>query len=194
MIPNIRGIHPGETAYIVGRGPSLLRITADDFGPGPVIVLNSTIVHVRKLHLPNPIYYMWKDGCLPHTRYENPPSYPHSPCGVIPAEEGEVFITSTNDGSYCGLDFPIRLEIDVEASYGLPWYTMSTPMAVEVAWEMGCSSLVIMGHDAYLAKNTNRVLPDGSMEDDPHAGYYIAGYEAQIGADKHGMPIDWVMK
>jgi hypothetical protein len=178
-------------AYIVGRGPSLLSLTSEDFGPGPVIALNAAIHYVRTLALPNPIWWMWKDGCLAHGQFDNDP-HPHE-CTLPHPEPGEHFVTSWAEGRYCGLDFPDRHVIDIEREYLLPWYSLSAPVAVELARELGVTELVILGHDAYTTggQNTRRWMPDGSFEDDPHAGYYLAGHQAQERAALHGIPIRW---
>lgn len=186
MIPQ----HPGSTAYIVGRGPSLLGLTAGDFGPGPVIALNSTIVHLRKLGLSNPVYFMWKDGCLPHGLTDNNPT--EHDCTLIRPEPGEVFVTSLAEGRYCLPDYPLRHVVDVEA-LGVPWYTMSAPVAVLVAHAMGCSDVIMLGQDGPLTGDWHAVDADGTLVDDPHAGYPIATRNAVELAADHGISLRWEM-
>ena len=99
-------------------------------------------------------------------------------------------------------DFPDSIEravpearhvLDVEEEFGIPWFSMSAPIAVEVAHAMGCTSLVMYGQDAWTSggKDTRRWMPDGRFEDDPHAAYYLAGKQAQDRADAHGMATRW---
>lgn len=188
--------HPGQTAYIVGRGPSLLTLQPGDFGPGPVIALNAAILHVRTLQLPNPLYYQWKDGCVPHgldwLTLVTGVKQPHV-CKLPPPIPPEVFITSKVEGDQCLADYPLRHVIDVEAEFGLHWSTMSSPIAVEIAHAMGATSLVMYGQDAWTSggTDTRRWMPDGSFEDDPHAAYYLAGKVAQERAGVHGLPVRW---
>lgn len=184
--------HPGATAYIVGRGPSLARLTADDFGAGPVISLNAAIHHVRTLGLANPIYYLWKDGCLPHTPLDNDPGI-HD-CALPFPRHGEVFLTSLAEGRFCLTEWKDRHVIDVEAEFGVPWWTMSAPVAVEIAHAMGVAELVMYGHDAFTDDDNRRIEEDGRLVDDPHAGYYNAGAMSQAAAQKHGLPIRWATK
>lgn len=61
-LDELRNTHAGETAWIVGKGPSLRFLRREHFGPGPVIALNDAIITVQKLGLPNPIYSLQKDG------------------------------------------------------------------------------------------------------------------------------------
>ncbi len=69
--------HAGTCAYIIGKGPSLMHLRAQDIGPGPVIVLNEAVAIVQQLGLPNPVYSMQKDGCMT----EDPFTIPR-PCGT----------------------------------------------------------------------------------------------------------------
>ena len=185
--------YPGSTAYIVGRGPSLLTLRADDFVKGPVIVLNDAIHHIRTLGLPNPIYWMWKDGCQPHGVMDNEPG--EHECLIHP-QPPEVFVTSLAEGRFCATGYPYRRVIDVSTEYGVPWWTMSAPVAVEFAHEMGCASLVMYGHDAFTSggSETQHVTAEGKLVDQPHAGYYIAGSRADAVAREHGMAIEWRAK
>jgi len=57
--------HYRETAWIVGRGPSLLNITKEHFGPGPVITLNEAIQNIKPLDLPNKLFNLWRNGDPP---------------------------------------------------------------------------------------------------------------------------------
>ena len=50
----LRNRHAGQTATVVGKGPSLLTLTPRDFGSGPVIAINHAILEVRKLGLRQP--------------------------------------------------------------------------------------------------------------------------------------------
>lgn len=186
--------HPGATAYIVGRGPSLLDLAGDDFGPGPVITLNAAIIRIRALRLANPLYFMWKDGCQAHTWLDNDPG--DHDCRLPQPLTGETFVTSLAEGRFCLPDAPDRIVLDVEQQFGIPWWTMSAPVAVEFAHAMGCTRLVMLGHDAYTSggSDTRRVLGDGGVEADPHAGYYLAGAKAQELADGHGLSIEWRVK
>jgi hypothetical protein len=186
MIPR----HPGATATIVGRGPSLLELTADDFAPGPVITLNAAILTVRTLGLPNPLYYFWKDGCLPHGLMDNDPG--DHDCTLPMPQTGETFLTSLAEGRFCLEAWRNRHVIDVQTEFGIPWWTMSSPVAVEVAHAMGCADVVMLAHDAYFGDD--RRVEDGALVNDPHAGYRAAAVMAQATAERHGMGIRFVSK
>jgi hypothetical protein len=158
------------TTTIVGRGPSLLSLTRDDFPPGRVIALNASIVQVRRLNLPNPIYTMQKDGCRSHLwtddEYQAPGPDHACPLEIqmVRPEGDETLIVSVRESLYCFNDWPRRIVIDVEAEFGLPWYTNGSNV---------------------------RVDPDDSMTDDPHSGYRNAGVMADALAREHGTVIRW---
>jgi hypothetical protein len=159
---------------IVGTGPSLLRLTQADFGPGPVIVLNSAILQVRKLDLPNEIHTMQKDGCLV------PPILP------------ERLIHSAVESPDCHADYPYRRVIDIEREFGLAWNTMSAPIAVRVAAQMGAKTVRMLAMDgAFRGGDSRRVMADGTIRRMPPHRYSIGGRQSEAEAAKCGVAIVW---
>lgn len=191
----LRRRHQGETGYIVGRGPSLLNVTAADFGPGPVITLNLAIRNVRALGLPNPIYTMQKDGCMqqdPAHRQEA--GRCPGPCGevepMVQPVEPEMLLVAATESRYCFPDYPHRRVFDVEADFGLAWFTPSAPVAVMIARLFGCPALVMIAHDAYTRGDTRTVKSAGLIErHDP--GYLPAGRIANDLALSAGLTVTW---
>ena len=57
----LNGRYIGETAWVIGRGPSLARLRPEHIGPGPVIVINQAVEVVEGLSIPNHLYSMQKD-------------------------------------------------------------------------------------------------------------------------------------
>lgn len=141
--------HPGETAWIVGKGPSLLRLTADMIGPGPVITINEAIVHVRTLHLPNTIYVFQKDGCVAHGPGAYVPPGPGHACErfVVDLLPPEIALFSKAESPYCKDDYSPRIVVDVEL-LGIPWYTPSSPTATALFAKAGVTEIVYVSHDA----------------------------------------------
>ena len=64
-ITDLRNRYYGQTAWIVGRGPSLLKVTKEHFGVGPVIALNESIQNIGSLGLPNKLFNIWRNGDPP---------------------------------------------------------------------------------------------------------------------------------
>lgn len=188
----LRNRQSGATATIVGCGPSILRLTAADFVPGPVIALNHAILIVRGLGLPNPLYSMQKDGCQLHNESAVIPLACVCPSEemVTPLEPEELLL-SVAESSGCFPDYPRRHVVDVEA-LGLQWCMSSAPTAVKLAEFMGCTSIRMLGHDAYATGDTGRI--PGGIEPPERArfGYRVSGLEAQRLADEARIAIDWV--
>ncbi len=135
---------------IVGRGPSLLRLTPSDFEPGPVITLNLAAHAIRELYLKNDLYLMQKDGCVPHTAKERVPLGCRcpNPARMVTPTMPETVILSKAESPLCFRDYPKRIVIDVRRDFGLPWYTMSAPVAILIAHRMGADRINLLGFDA----------------------------------------------
>ncbi len=135
---------------IVGRGPSLLKLTAADFLSGPVITLNLAALHVRRIGLDNPLYLMQKDGCVPHSWTTPVPLGCRcpNPKRMITPQMPEAVVLSVAESGRCFPDYPNRMLIDVEQDFGLPWHTMSAPVAVRLAYEMGAREIRMLAFDA----------------------------------------------
>lgn len=184
--------HAGQTAWIIGKGPSLLRLTPEMIGDGPVITLNEAIRWVRPLKLPNPVYVFQKDGCVSHGPTTYVPEPPGHVCQafIIRPEPPEVALFSLHESPNCLADYRPRIVVDVE-SFGLPWYTPSAPTAVKIAQSWGCSGVVLVANDAYAVGDFSSVT--GARPGDPEtAGYRQAGELADRLAHEAGMEIRWL--
>ncbi len=158
---------------IVGRGPSLLRLTPDDFPRGPVITINLAALEVRKLGLTNPMYLMQKDGCIPHRSQYVPRKVCQcpNPARMVPPIMPETVILSTAESSKCFRKYPNRIVIDVEREYQLPWWSMSALIAVRMAKRWGGTEIRLLAFDAAHG-DSRRVEGDKLVEGD--RGYAIA--------------------
>jgi hypothetical protein len=192
MIGELAERHRGETAWIVGRGPSLLELTAADIGPGPVIALNNAIVQVRALALPNPLYSLQKDGCYGGAV----PLEDRWPCGscprapIVAPRPPETLLVSADEAPWCLETYVPRYTFTVY-SLGLPAANMSAPVAVQLARLMGARAIVMVAHDAYRSGDARRVEADGQvvLEPDALSAYAQAGELAMAAAD--GLALAW---
>lgn len=192
----LRNVHCGETATIVGLGPSVRGLAPCDFPTGPVITINHAILVVRQLGLPNTIYTMQKDGCMPHNKFlrMTHPPIPIRVCmcpspRTIPPEPPEVLLLSEAESRSCFTHYPRRHVIDVERDFGLPWNTMSVPVATRLAALMGCTSILMLGHDAYTRGDNRRF--DGRRVTPGTRGYHHAGFQAAAIAAGLGIPMEF---
>jgi hypothetical protein len=192
MISDLAGRHRGATAWIVGRGPSLLELAAADVGPGPVLALNNAIVQVRALALPNPLYSLQKDGCYGGAV----PLEERWPCGACPRapivapEPPETLLVSADEAPWCLEAYSPRYTFRV-LDLGLPAANMSAPVAVQLARLMGVRAIVMVAHDAYRSSDARRVEADGQvvLEPDVLAAYAQAAELAIEAAD--GLALTW---
>src|ERR1019366_3134379 len=151
------------TAVVVGKGPSLLELTAADFPPDAIVItLNQAIITVRLLGLPNRIYCAQKDGCRSRRTNQMPP-----PGHICPPESDmilpmppETVLLSSAESPTCFWDYRPREVIDVEALLpGRRWFTPSSPVAASYAVKvLDCDSLVFLAHDSFMDGDLRRVM------------------------------------
>lgn len=172
---------------IVGSGPSLLRLTPDDFPDGPVIAINTAIVGVRPLGL-SVVYVMHKDGCVPHNSSTPVPLGCICPTDkMVPPVMPERLIVSAAESPLCFPDYPDRIVVDVERLTGLPWWTMSAPVAVHLAAMMGASEVRMLAMDGWTGSDSRRVSTTGRIERLPLHPYLVAGRQSIEEAKKLGL-------
>jgi hypothetical protein len=179
------------TLQVVGKGPSLLRLTRADFGPGPVLTLNHAITAVRLLGLPNEIFTMQKDGCVVHDVTSTVPLGCVCPSPrMVPPLPGETLILSAAESSRCFPDHRPRVVVDVEA-LGCRWNTMSVEVAVRLAKAMGHDSLRMLAFDAYTSRDHRRVDGDRLVRVGGNA-YTQGDRRADRWARANGLRIQWL--
>jgi hypothetical protein len=183
LIENLRGVHYGGTAYIVGKGPSLQYLTANDFGAGPVIAINESITHIENLGIPNPIYSMRKDG----EDTEHPTGQPRNATLLVHLRESVNLFES----------YKPRYVFDTVKDFDLAWNSYSSFVAADIAKLLGCRKLIYLAHDACMeSRDTTMCIPneDGTfrIEDRPENKSYLLH---RAGIDRHlnqlGVTADW---
>lgn len=179
MLDELAGRHAGETAYIVAKGPSLTRLDAGCFGPGPILTLNEAILPVQTMGLANPIYSLQNDGTV-----------------TIPAG-GVTLLTN----SACPYDASPHLEWNAEAM-GLGGHqALVILVAIELAKLMGCASLVVLCADSLTSRDLRTCTHTSAdeyrvcLEQDQGSGMWSAPvYEGMASAVLAGLAsIDHVL-
>lgn len=153
-INELRNSHPGETFWIVGKGPSLQYLTAEHFGNGPVIAINTAVAIVQSLHLPNPLYLLEKDGLLGN---------------FIKLREDVIAILQLGEGfsENCFSEHPRRVLVDPVAEMGFLDTEMSARIAIRIALAMGCKQINFMCCDSITTEEYHYLDIDGEVK----AGY-----------------------
>lgn len=170
----LRDLHLGETVYLVGKGPSLARLSARHFGVGPVIVVNSAIVAVDALELPNLVYSVQKDGCnyTGDCATCDGATPPH--CHIDP---GDHYIGQRPRAEHCCPEAAVRYVYDLD-DLGLDRDGMpSVLVALRLARHMGAGRVVLCCFDALAGGVASRSY-DPTGWDYVHADYdRTADYE-----------------
>ena len=200
-VQNLWGKHSGEVGYIVGRGPSVINIKADDLGPGPIITLNHAIHYVEALDLPNPVYSMQKDGCDINERGNGLCKYdchtrPHGPTGMGGYPKKAALLLSWPESWICYPESDERYVFDVQMDCHFEARAVgSLPVAAKIIQLMGVKEVKILCCDsidgeyrsAYNDKRLGIAL-DWSNEK-MLAWYRSSAQRAQEALD---VPFEWV--
>jgi len=140
-VDDLRGLHEGETCWIVGKGPSLRYLTPGHFmDDGPVITINQALEIVQAFGISNPLYSLQKD-----------------------ARDGELVqplscvtvILQAGRSEHRFAQHERRVVVDIEAEMGFAPDEMSIRMAVFIARVMDCERInfvccdSLTGHDDY---------------------------------------------
>ena len=171
---SLTGKHKGETAWMVGKGPSLQYLTADYIGPGPVITINQAIIAVEDLELPNQVYSMQKDGGSLRRGKDVQaltPKCDHSgqcpnQCGYVVRPKRATLIVHNLESLYCFDDYSPRYVFEL-ADFGLTQNTCSFVIAIKMGQLFGCTSFNFISFDAHVLKN-NKIYQHQVPEVAPH--------------------------
>ena len=134
-VQDLKGKFKGQTAYIIGKGPSLKYLSKEDFTEGGLVIpLNEAIKIAENISLPSTFTIMsqQKDGkpeCM--VQPENAPLLLHE-------QESKDWFP----------DYPERYIFDVERDYGVH-HCNSVIAAIEFAKLTGCNKIVFMCFDFY---------------------------------------------
>lgn len=143
-IRTLKDTHKGETAWIVGLGPSIARLTEACFDRGPIIALNQAIVQVQRLNL-GIIYSMQKD--------DDPPAY------VIPKFNVPVILHELESAKTFP-DYELRYVFHNPRDFSLHQNTISIITASEIARMMGCVKIKYVCCDVHAKGVLNTYIPE----------------------------------
>jgi hypothetical protein len=152
-IERLRHKHLGETAWIVGKGPSLANLRAEHIGKGPIIAISEAIIPVENLGLENVTYAMQKDY--------DPPE--HDP--IAPPKKA-ILLTHEREVPGRHKDYKPRYVFDNPLDFDALWNTPSSLTSVLIAQLFGCSKIVFISFDSCTngSLDTLHYNPDGSLK------------------------------
>lgn len=136
-IAELDNLYIGETLWVIGRGPSLERLTALDIGQGPVIAINQAISKVEDLNLENPLYSMQKDRFFLHPQH-----------AVVLAHARESALNHREEIERAG-----AYVFDCPDDFGYPWDIPSVVVCIGLALRWACAQVVYLCCDAVTDKD-----------------------------------------
>lgn len=166
MIEMLRDRHAGQTAWIIGKGPSLASLRAEHICQGPVLTLNSAIEVVGALGLPH-TYSLQNDGCSFISADERRIGKPD--CDMCDKQEHwplvrpRLGVTLLLNHVYpCMPDFEPRYTWDALALGFEAHDAMVVRVAVAVAKVMGCVRIEFVACDS-LTNDDLRTCEGGTV-------------------------------
>lgn len=123
----LRKLIEGKTVYLIGKGPSLDKISKADFDDttSPILCINHSLKTIKGLGLPNPLVGVQYDGALGLSCYQDTP--------MIVSRRAFGYFRGKKD------IYPFR-----EGQYG----RISATVALNAARELGAVKFVLLGFDA----------------------------------------------
>jgi hypothetical protein len=166
-INDLAGKYTGQTAYIVGKGPSLEFLRKAHICSGPVIAINEAIHKVEALGLDNPLYAMNKDGCrIERAGHACPMAYP-CPSTVM-------ILQAPGYSQNCFPEHPHRIFVNPVDDLGFSLPTvMSVRMCISILRIMGCNKINLVCFDS-MVNGDVRIFNGVTTEPSGASGHYAA--------------------
>ena len=187
-IDKLKDRYCGQTAWIIGRGTSLLEIKATDFGSGPIICLNESIMNISSLGLPNTLFNIWRNGDPPADLLEYlPPGTTLLLCDNPVLEDPP---SSTMFKNYSPR-YAFECARDINCN---PRAAFSMKAAFEIAHQIfGCAEVVFVSFDACTTGDTRTVLKNTFVNSEYRPGDYDEQCQIMFARIKAiGMNTRWI--
>ena len=173
---SLKNKHIKETCWIIGKGPSLLKLKREHIGDGPIIALYEAIVPIEIKGFPNVTYSLQKDGGL----RKNHTGVVSCECDFRKCDEchgivrprGSILLLHEDEAKYCFEDYAPRFTFKL-SEIGMRHNEFSLVCAIKIGQFMGCQKFKFVSCDAHANGDTGNVVPVMSQE------YYDYIYEVQ---------------
>ena len=131
----------GPSAYLIGKGPSLDRLTATDFTlvKAPIFCLNESIHKIEALRLPNPIYCVQQDSNL----------------GVRCRPKYALWLLSKQAEAKGLGAITVNVAKYTPEDYGLTATSLTGEIALSILALIGYTTVTMYAFDAYFGKHVN---------------------------------------
>lgn len=187
LINSLKDKHIGATAWVIGKGPSLMHLSHEHIGAGVVIALNESIGKVESLGLNNVVYSMQKDGCLYKEKDHD--------CRLILPKNAPLLL-HINEAEHCARGYENKYFFDNEKDFGISNECFSSVTVIELAKYLGCTKIVYLCFDALVNNDTRSFYSDESGK--CHYSHRYACYLTQRKIvdeqlEKSNMPTEWII-
>jgi len=173
----LRDIFKGQTANIIGKGPSLDNLTAKDIVDGPIIALNEAIHKVESLDLPNSTIVVQQDA--------------HLEGKCIPSKDKTKMFISAMAGQ-CGKGFANRV-VYKAVSLGLRDASLSAQIAIGLCKVFGITKIRMVCFDACVNKKTAYAECVGSKPEEHGKPERFLRHRKILDADLRRYSPEWVI-
>lgn len=176
----LSNVHKGQTAHVIGRGPSLQYLRDYHFinSNGPIIAVNYAILHIRKLNLSNTIYTLQKDDGQ-----------------VRPIRSENLIVHELEPSIDAWTDYQPRYTFNNEKDFGISWNEFSTLTCIELARVMGCDKIRYISCDADVNGDTRTYMPSDFSgfvyNEDNGRDYLQHRLRIEVHLNKTGMKAEW---
>ena len=158
VIEEFRDKYKGQRCAIIGKGPSLIRLSSDmlvdvDF----VIAVNQSILKLRELGITSekPVFYVKKDACAYGRNPEQPVVEANCSarrefgrCWAPEPIEPEMLLVHTYESPHCFKNYTNRIEF-TNTRFGLLWRHPTVTSSIHIAKLLGAVYLKMISFDAY---------------------------------------------
>lgn len=162
MLQALKDRHLSETAWIIGKGKSLLNLKRRDISAGIIIAIYEAIIPIEMLQFPNVAYSLQKDGGLskrvPFSQSADCDGRECDYCDGMVRPRGSVLLLHEAEAKYCFEDYSPRYVFTLE-EIGMPNNEFSLVCAVKIAKFMGCEKFKFVSFDAHTHGNYESVVP-----------------------------------
>jgi len=163
-ISDFKNKHLGQTAYIVGRGPSILSLGATDIGNGFVIAINQAIAQIDKLNISNTVYSMYSYGCEIYPKEEKQKIHKCEREISLPVNAPILIDDTPGEGNNCLLDYPKRYSYLAQADLGISNILASGATSIFIAKYLGATEIKMLCFDAYTDMDLRAINPDNTLQ------------------------------
>lgn len=125
-----------DTAYLIGKGPSLDNISCGDFEePYPIFCMNESVHKIVELELDQDVYTLQQDSTLEDKCY-NP--------------KAKLLL---NRHAICSKNEDKFYKLYTPETYGCASNTLTVVMAIKLLKDLGIRNFIMLGFDASMTKN-----------------------------------------